>query len=124
MRGILSPILSHIVQSTISAVGEKDKLDRLINKYRRMLKYVAGGFNISEIRFGLADLLITRDNVGDWGEAKVHYEFVLANAPYGYLRASSMIGLAELAMKSSDKKRINEAIELTQRAYKILSSLV
>lgn len=124
MKGTLSPILSHIVQSTFSTAGEKDKLDRLINKYRRMLKLVTGGYNTSEIRFGLADLLITRDDPSDWGEAKTHYEFVIQNAPYGYIRSASMVGLAELAMKSTDKKRLNEAVEYTQRAHKGLVALV
>lgn len=124
MRGTLSPILSHLVQTTIAAVGEKEKLNRLINKYRKMLKYVEGGFNISEIRFGLADLLITRDDPGDWKEAKTHYDYVLEHATYGYLRAAAMIGKAELSIRSSNKKEIEEAIELAQRAYKNLVNLV
>ncbi len=124
MRGTLSPILSHLVQTTIAAVGEKERLNRLINKYRKMLRFVEGGFNVSEIRFGLADLLITRDDPGDWKEAKTHYDFVLQHATYGYLRAASMIGKAELAIRASDKKDIEEAVELAQRAYKNLLSLV
>ena len=35
-----------------------------------------------------------------------------------------MIGKAELAVRSSDKKEIEEAVELSQRAYKNLLSLV
>ncbi|MFA5104205.1 MAG: hypothetical protein WC527_03445 [Candidatus Margulisiibacteriota bacterium] len=124
MRGTLSPILSHLVQTTIAAVGEKERLNRLINKYRKMLRFVEGGLNVSEIRFGLADLLITRDDPGDWKEAKTHYDFVLQHATYGYLRAAAMIGKAELAVRSSEIKEIEEAIELSKRAYKQLLSLV
>ncbi len=124
MRGTLSPILSHLVQTTIAAVGEKERLNRLINKYRKMLRFVEGGFNLAEIRFGLADLLITRDDPGDWKEAKTHYEFVLQHATYGYLRSAAMIGKAELAVRSSDKKDIEEAVELARRAYKNLLALV
>jgi len=124
MRGTLSPILSHLVQTTIAAVGEKERLNRIINKYRKMLRFVEGGFNLAEIRFGLADLLITRDDPGDWKEAKTHYDFVLQHATYGYLRAAAMIGKAELAIRGSDNKEIEEAIEFSQRAYKNLLSLV
>ncbi len=124
MRGTLSPILTHLVQTTIGAVGEKEKLNRLINKYRKMLRYVEGGFNTSEIRFGLADILITRDDPGDWKEAKSHYEYVLAHAPYGYLRSAAHIGKAELSVRSDDKKEIQEAIEIAQKAYKNLVTLV
>ncbi len=124
MRGTLSPILSHIVQTTIAAVGEKEKIDRLLNKYRKMLRYVEGGINMSEIRFGLADILITRDLPGDWKEAATHYEFVLEHAPYGYLRFAAMIGKAELSIRSDAKKEISGAIEYAQRAYKNLATLV
>ena len=89
-----------------------------------MLRFVEGRFNISEIRFGLADLLITRDEQNDWKEAKEHYDYVLEHAPYGYLRAAAMIGKAELAIRFSDKKDINHSIELAQRAYKQLLTLV
>ncbi|MCX5749385.1 MAG: hypothetical protein NTZ10_03995 [Candidatus Saganbacteria bacterium] len=124
MRGTLSPILSHLVKTTISAVGEKEKLNRFINKYRKMLRYVEGGINISEIRFGLADLLITRDDQSDWSEAKTHYDFVLEHAPYGYLRFAAMIGKAELAIRASQNKELDSAIELAQRSLKNLNSLV
>lgn len=124
MRGILSPILSHIVQTSIAAVGEKERLNRLINKYRKMLRFVSGGLNISEVRFGLADLLITRDDENDWNEAKSHYDFVLENAPYGYLRSAAMIGEAELAIRSQEKKEIDRAVELAQKAFKNLLGLV
>jgi len=124
MRGTLSPILSHLVKSTIAAVGEKEKLNRLINKYRKMLRFVEGGINISEIRFGLADLLITRDDPGDWSEAKTHYDFVLEHAPYGYLRSAATIGKAELAVRAAQKKDIDLGIELAQRALRNLLALV
>ena len=124
MRGTLSPILSHLAQTTIAAVGEKEKLTRLINKYRKMLRFVTGGLNISEVRFGLADLLITRDDQNDWSEAKGHYEFVLQNAPYGYLRSAAMIGKAELSVRATEPEDIEEAIERAQKAYKNLLSLV
>ena len=124
MRGTLSPILSHLVQTTIAAVGEKERLNRLINKYRKMLKFAEGGFNVSEIRFGLADLLITRDDPFDWREAKQHYDFVLEHATYGYLRSAAMVGKAELAIRSSEPAEIEGSIILCQRAYKNLCSLV
>lgn len=124
MRGTLSPILSHLVQTTIAAVGEKEKINRLINKYRKMLRFAEGGFNMAEIRFGLADLLITRDDPGDWREAKTHYDFVLQHAMYGYLRFAAMIGKAELSIRSVEKKDLDGAIELSQRAHKNLTTLV
>ena len=124
MRGTLSPILSHLVQTTIAAVGEKEKLNRIINKYRKMLRFVTGGLNISEVKFGLADLLITRDEENDWNEAESHYSFVLQHAPYGYLRSAAMIGKAELSVREDDAKAIEEAISLAQRAYKNLLALV
>lgn len=124
MRGTLSPILSHLVQTTIAAVGAKEKLNRLINKYRKMLRYVMGGMNVSEVRFGLADLLITRDDPGDWKEAKTHYDYVLEKAAYGYLRSAAMIGKAELAIRSDDKKELDEAIDYAKRGFNVLLSLV
>ncbi len=124
MRGTLSPILTHLIQTTIASVGEKEKIDRLINKYRKMLSLAEGSFNVSEIRFGLADLLITRDESGDWKEAKNHYDFVLEKATYGYLRAAAMIGKAELSIRSVEKDDLEKSIELSHRAYKKLLELV
>ena len=89
-----------------------------------MLRFVSGGLNTSEIRFGLADLLITRDDPGDWREAKTHYDFVIEHATYGYLRAAAMVGKAELAIRSEKPSEIDEAIELARKAYKNLSELV
>jgi len=124
MKGILSPVIEHIVQTTIRAIGEKERMDKAVGRHRKMLQHTSGNYRMSEVEFALADLLITRDGPGDWAEAGRLYDHVLETAIYGYLRGAALIGKAELAVRSLDNKKISEAITLGERALKILHEFV
>ena len=49
--------------------SEKVKLNKVIGRYRLLLKTIAWRYDVGEIKFGLADLLVGRNEEGDYKEA-------------------------------------------------------
>ena len=120
MKATLSPVIQHIVQYTISSSDAVEKLNRGIKRYRRMLEFARGAVHIAEIEFGIADMLITRDDPYDWREAARLYNDILERATYGYLRGAALAGKAELAIRKTDAADIALAISWAQEAHVIL----
>ena len=119
---IISPIMKFIVdkEKGYPAPTEKEKLTRTINKFKRILGNISGAYNISETKFGLADMLVGRNDPGDWKEAMRIYNDVLEIAPSTYLRGRAFIGKAELLIGSKKKEDMEEALGLCEKARKIL----
>ncbi len=119
---IISPVMKFIVDKEVGypAPTEKERLDRAIGKFRRILTNLTGTFNIAETKFGLADMLVGRDAPGDHEEAMRLYNYILDVAPTSYLRARALVGKAELLIKSNDKKVLEEAVSLCEKAIAIL----
>ncbi len=119
---IISPVMKFIVdkEGGYPSPTEKEKLNRAIDKFRRILGNLTGTFNIAETKFGLADMLVGRNNPPDYSEAMRHYNYILDVAPTSYLRARALAGKAELMIGSNEKKALKEAVELCEKAIAIL----
>jgi len=119
---IISPVMKFIVDKEVGypAPTEKEKLDRAIGKFRRILTNLTGTFNIAETKFGLADMLVGRNSPGDHQEAMRLYNYILDVAPTSYLRARGLVGKAELLIESDQKKDLDDAISLCEKAIDIL----
>jgi tetratricopeptide (TPR) repeat protein len=119
---IISPVMRFIVdkEGGYPAPTEKEKLSRAIAKFRKILRNLTGTFNIAETKFGLADMLVGRNDPGDYSEAMRLYNYILEVAPTSYLRARGLVGKAELLIGSSQKKDLDEAISLCSKSKDIL----
>lgn len=121
--GILSPIMSFIVdrEPSYPSPSEKIKLNKVIGRYRLLLKTIAWRYDVGEIKFGLADLLVGRNDPGDYKEALKLYDEILKAIASPYLRARALAGKAELMIRSEDLKDIQEAVALAGTASKIIT---
>jgi len=119
---IISPVMKFIVEKEggYPSPTAKEKLNRAIAKFRKILKNLTGTFNIAETKFGLADMLVGRNDPGDYAEAMRLYNYILEVAPTSYLRARALVGKAELVIGSSDKEELKGAISLCEKAKEIL----
>lgn len=119
---IISPVMKFIIdkEGGYPAPTEKEKLNRAIEKFRKILGNLTGTFNIAETRFGLADMLVGRNSGSDYSEAMKHYNYILEVAPTSYLRARALVGKAELLIGSNEKAKLEEAVALCDKAMDIL----
>lgn len=119
---IISPVMRFIVdkEGGYPAPTEKEKLNRAITKFRNIMRNLTGTFNIAETKFGLADMLVGRNDPGDYAEAMRMYNYILEVAPTSYLRARALVGKAELLIGSNDKEDLKEALSLCDKAVDIL----
>lgn len=120
--GILSPIMSFIVdrEPSYPSPSDKVKLNKVIGRYRLLLKTIAWRYDIGEIKFGLADLLVGRNEPGDYKEALRLYNEILKGVSSPYLRARALAGKAELMITSNVKSEIDEAISLAKSSADII----
>lgn len=100
--------------------SEKIKLNKVIGRYRLLLKTIAWRYDVGEIKFGLADLLVGRNEEGDYKEALKLYDDILKGVASPYLRARALAGKAELMITSNVEKEIEEAIKLAESSSNII----
>jgi len=114
---LISPVLRQVIgKEELPSPSEKIKLGREIGRYRLMLKR----YNVGEIKFALADLLIGRGEAGDYSEAMKLFNEILGSRPKGYLLAKTLVGMAELAMGSKSRKEVAAALRACDKTFKIL----
>jgi len=94
------------------APSERDKINKLIEKYRGIMRKNPARSDIGEIKFGLADLYVGRGDSGDYDKARAFYEDILKTSGAPYLRARAQVGKAELAVPGIKKQEIQAAIDL------------
>ncbi len=118
IMGIISPIMSFIVdrEPNYPSPSEKIKLNKVIGRYRLLLRTIAWRYDVGEIKFGLADLLVGRNEEGDYKDAMKLYNDILKGIASPYLRGRSLAGKAELMITSENPAEIREAIELAKSA--------
>ena len=121
--GIISPIMSFIVEreTGFPAPSERDKINRAVEKYRKILRNFPGRADLGEIKFGLADLYVGRGDPGDYEKASAYYEDILKTSGSFNLRARAQVGRAELMVPGINKEKIEEAIELCRTARQTLN---
>ena len=70
---VLSPVMSYIVDKEIGfpIPSEKEKINRLLRRYRNILSQHPNRSDTPEIMFGIADLLVGRGELGEIGRAHV-----------------------------------------------------
>ncbi len=117
---ILSPIMSYIVDKEIGfpIPSEKEKINKALRRYRQILSQHSNRSDVTEIMFGIADLLVGRGEAGDWAEALKLYDQILLRLPPEYLKARALVGKAELQI--GDKEKFDDAISLCEKARQIL----
>ncbi|HTY13228.1 MAG TPA: hypothetical protein VMD02_03455 [Candidatus Omnitrophota bacterium] len=117
---IISPIISSAVnlEAGFPAPSEREKVNKLIEKYRNILRKFPGRSDSGEIKFGLADLYVGRGDPGDYDKARVFYEDILKTSSSPYLRARAQVGKAELAVPGIKKTDVQAAIDLCLTARK------
>ncbi len=120
--GIISPIMSFIVdrEPSYPSPSDKVKLNKVIGRYRLLLKTIAWRYDIGEIKFGLADLLVGRNEPGDYKEALRLYDDILKGITSPYLKARALAGKAELMITEEKQSDIEQAIALARSASQIL----
>ncbi len=120
--GILSPIMSFIVdrEPNYPSPSEKVKLNKVIGRYRLLLKSIAWRYDVGEIKFGLADLLVGRNEEDDYKDALKLYNEILKGVSSPYLRARTLAGKAELMILSDKPEEIAEATKLARTASDII----
>lgn len=121
---VLSPIMSYVVDKEIGfpIPSEKEKINRALKRYRRILAQHPQRSDTPEIMFGIADLLVGRSEPGDYAEAMKIYDQILLRAAHEYLRARALVGKAELMI--GDPSEFDNAISLCEKARQILGSNV
>jgi hypothetical protein len=116
--GITSPITSFIVdqESGFPAPSKHEKLNRAIDKYKRLLSKFGNRPDSNEMRFSLADLYVGRNEPEDYARAGVLYGEIMNLSGSANLRARTEVGQAELMVPGIKKEKIAEAIALCQKA--------
>ncbi|MFC1571117.1 tetratricopeptide repeat protein [Candidatus Margulisiibacteriota bacterium] len=117
---ILSPIMSYVVDKELGfpTPSEKEKINKALKRYRYLLSKHPNRSDSPEIMFGIADLLVGRNNPGDYAEAMRLYKQIMMRSIPEYLRARTLVGRAELMIGSSGE--FDEAIPLCEKAKKLL----
>jgi len=120
--GIISPIMSFAVdqESDFPAPSEHEKINKAIHKYQEIINKFPHRTDVKEIKFGLADLYVGRNEAGDYAEAGKIYDEILKESGDPYLRARARVGKAELLTPGIKKEAIPYALELCENARKNL----
>ncbi|MFH1362020.1 MAG: hypothetical protein ABIH69_05140 [bacterium] len=100
--------------------SEKEKINKALKRYRKILAMHPKRSDAPELMFGIADLLVGRNDPGDYAEAFKYYDFILLRNPPSYLKARALVGKAELMIVNRDE--LGNAISLCDQARKILGS--
>ncbi|OGB89861.1 hypothetical protein A2625_05370 [candidate division WOR-1 bacterium RIFCSPHIGHO2_01_FULL_53_15] len=116
--------MSYIVDKEVGfpIPSEKEKINRLLRRYRNILSQHSRRSDAPEIMFGIADLLVGRGELGDHAEAMKIYDQILLRNPPEYLKARALIGKAELLI--GVPQDFGNAISLCEKARSILGNNV
>ena|GEM_PF-563012 len=117
---ILSPLMSYIVDKEVGfpAPSEKEKINKVLKRYNRILAQNPKRSDTPELMFGIADLLVGRGNPGDHSQAMKIYDQILLRQIPDSLKARALVGKAELMIGSPEE--FGNAISLCEKAREIL----
>src|SRR3989339_1324626 len=117
---VLSPIMSFIVDKEVGfpIPSEKERINKALKRYRKIMEKNPTRSDTPEIMFGVADLLVGRNEPGDYAEAFKLYDFIMLRHPPDYLKSRALVGKAELMMSS--REELGNAVSLCEQARKLL----
>ena len=120
--GILSPVMEHIVgqQHSFPSPANKDKINKALERYKKVLRSFPNRSDSGEIKFGMADLFVGRNSPGDYKKAMELYNNILLSGGSPYLRARTLVGKAELMVGSGNNEELTDAVSLCESAAKTL----
>lgn len=127
LQMVISPIMRYILEKEeggYPSPTEREKLNKAIARYRNIIKSVPSGPLIGEIKFGLADLLVGRDEEGDYKEAQHLYGEIVNTAPKGYLWAKAVVGHAEILIRLGNGDDVEAAVKAVGEARETLQKFV
>jgi len=103
--------------------SEKEDLKRPIEELRQKLANPPEGFDKNKGKVKLADLLVGRNEPGDYIEASKIYEEIIDSSPPGETHAEAVIGKAELLVQSEESEDIESGIKIIQGSISELEGL-
>jgi hypothetical protein len=121
IMAILSPIMSYIVDKQVGfpTPSEKEKINKVLRRYNRILTQNPRRADAPELMFGIADLLVGRGNPGDHTQAMKLYDQILLRPIPESLKARALVGKAELMIGVPED--FGNAISLCEKARAILN---
>jgi len=116
--------MSYVVDKEIGfpIPSEKEKINKALRRYRSILSQHSKRSDAPEIMFGIADLLVGRNDPGDFAEAMKIYDQIMLRNPPEYLKARALIGKSELMI--GNPAEFGNAISLCEKAREILGNNV
>ena len=122
MMGIMSPLMKQVVneESSYPSPSEKVKVSKAIGRYKLMEAVDKWKDNLDDIRFAIADLLLSKGSSQDYKEALGYYNLIMKRTKNKVLRARAEIGRAELALMGIDRTALDSAIKMCKDGAKIL----
>ncbi len=122
MMGIMSPLMKRVVEeeSSYPSPSEKVKVSKAIGRYKLMEAVDKWKANLDDIRFAIADLLLSKATSQDYREALGYYNLIIKRTKNKVLKARAEIGRAELALMGIDKIGLDAAIKLCKDGAKLL----
>ena len=122
MMGIMSPLMKRVVEeeSSYPSPSEKVKVSKAIGRYKLMEAVDKWKSNLDDIRFAIADLLLSKATAQDYKEALGYYNLIIKRTKNKVLKARAEIGRAELALMGIDKIGVDAAIKLCKDGAKLL----
>jgi tetratricopeptide (TPR) repeat protein len=114
--------MSYIVDKELGfpIPSEKEKINKALRRYRQILSAHPHRSDTPEIMFGIADLLVGRNDPGDHAEALKYFDQILLRNPPEYLKARALIGKAELMIGIPED--FGNAISLCEKSRQILGA--
>ncbi|MFA5097000.1 MAG: hypothetical protein WC490_00010 [Candidatus Margulisiibacteriota bacterium] len=122
MMGIMSPLMKKVVEegSSYPSPSEKVKVSKAIGRYKLMEAVDKWKSNLDDIRFAIADLLLSKATEQDYREALGYYNLIIKRTKNKVLKARAEIGRAELALMGIDRIGLDAAIKLCKDGAKLL----
>ena len=117
---ILSPIMSYIVDKELGfpIPSQKEKINKVLRRYNYILSQNPKRADAPEIIFGIADLLVGRNEPRDYASAMKLYDQILLRHIPESLRARALVGKAELLIGQPEE--FDNAISLCDKAKQLL----
>ncbi len=111
------------IRNSFPSPSEKEELTKPIEELREKISNPPPDFDKNEGRLKLADLLVGRNEPGDYIEASKIYEEIINTSVPGKTHAEAVIGKAELLVQSLDNEDIELGLDIIQKSQEDLKGI-